>query len=139
MRSGRVLAIVSVAMLCGLRCAVAADGGLEITVTDVNGKPLPCRIHVLDAAGKGRYPAGLPHFRDHFVCPGKATLNLEAGDYTVEIERRPEYERFRRQSTILADKTTRNAATLRASPTWRPRVGSPASCTCIGPSRTCRC
>ncbi len=108
----RTVAVASIAVLCCLPYASAADGVLEITVTDVDRKPLPCRVHVIDAAGKGRHPDGLPHFRDHFVCPGEASLGLEPGDYTIEIERGPEYERFLRRTTILAGNTTRNEARL---------------------------
>lgn len=57
-----------------LTCAglVAARGAeVRFTVVDFdNGKPLPCRIHIKDAAGKAVRPGGLPFWYDHFVCAG---------------------------------------------------------------------
>jgi hypothetical protein len=78
-------------------CAVASAGTAQIAIVDENAKPLPCRIHLKDQAGRvpsGRQrAAGLPFFRDHFSCPGRAELELSAGAYTFEVERGPEYER----------------------------------------------
>ena len=66
---------------------------VRITVLDgKTGKPSPCRIHLKDAAGKPVRAANLPFFRDHFVCPGEARLELPVGNYTCEIERGPEYK-----------------------------------------------
>jgi hypothetical protein len=66
---------------------------VEITVLDrATGKPVPCRVHLKDAAGKPQRPARLPFWNDHFVCPGTAGLDLPAGKYTIEVERGPEYE-----------------------------------------------
>jgi hypothetical protein len=55
------------------------------------GKPLPCRIHMKDTAGKAVRPGGLPFWYDHFVCAGIAELDLSPGDYRYEIDRGPEY------------------------------------------------
>lgn len=83
-----------VALICsGLGCAIVNAGSVEITVVDEDGKPLPCRIHLKDKAGKPQRAAGLPFFRDHFSCPGRVELQLPAGAYAYEIERGPEYER----------------------------------------------
>ena len=58
-------------------------GAVEITVTDkADGKPVACRLHVKDAAGKPQRAASLPFWFDHFVCPGTVTLDLAAGAYT---------------------------------------------------------
>lgn len=74
----------------------AQDGpaGVQFTVVEKKtGQALPCRIHVFDKAGKPQRAGALPFFRDHFVCPGQARLELSPGDYTYEIERGPEYAR----------------------------------------------
>jgi len=78
-----------------LGCAslVSAHGAeLRFTVVDFDtGKPLPCRVHMKDPAGKAARPTGLPFWYDHFVCPGTAKLELAAGNYSYEIDRGPEY------------------------------------------------
>jgi hypothetical protein len=79
-------------------------GAVEITITDkATGKPVPCRFHVKDAAGKPQRAAKLPFWRDHFVCPGTVSLDLAAGEYTYECERGPEYT-LRKGSFTVADK-----------------------------------
>jgi len=88
-----VVGTVCLALVCGGVDAGIAEGGkVRITVTGENGEPLPCRIHLTDEAGKPQRAGGLPFFRDHFVCPGTAELELPAGSYHYEIERGPEYE-----------------------------------------------
>lgn len=62
-----------------------------IVVNSATGKPVPCRIHLKDAAGKPQRVPDLPFWNDHFVCPGKVSLELPAGNYTYEIERGPEH------------------------------------------------
>jgi len=65
---------------------------LHFTVLDSeNGRPLPCRVHLKDAAGKPVRPKGLPFWNDHFVCAGVAELDLTPGNYRYEIDRGPEY------------------------------------------------
>ena len=70
-----------------------ADGRVKFRIDDRDAQPLPCRIHVKDEAGKSQRAAGLPFWKDHFVCPGKADLQLPDGAYTYLIERGPEYAR----------------------------------------------
>jgi len=55
-------------------------------------EPIPCRIHLLNAAGKAQKPDGLPYFHDHFVCEGTVAVSVAPGAYTYEIERGPEFE-----------------------------------------------
>src|SRR2546429_540670 len=78
-----------------LTCAgFSAAHGTEIRLTVLDfdtGKPLPCRIHMKDDAGKPVRPKGLPFWYDHFVCPGVAELDLAPGLFAYEIERGPEY------------------------------------------------
>jgi hypothetical protein len=65
---------------------------VEISIVDKKtGKPVPCRIHLKDKAGKLQRAGMLPFWYDHFVCPGTAQLELRAGEYTYEVERGPEY------------------------------------------------
>ena len=71
---------------------LAAGGKLELIVVDAEtGQPVPCRIHLKNAAGKPQRVRGLPFFQDHFVFPGKVTLRLPRGTYTFELERGKEY------------------------------------------------
>ena len=65
---------------------------LQFNVNDESGRPLPCRIHLFDAAGKPQRAPGQPFFRDHFVCSGRVALDLAAGTYRYIISRGPEYE-----------------------------------------------
>ena len=64
----------------------------QITVVDEMSRLLPCRIHVIDSAGRPWRAEDQPFWRDHFVCPGSATLELPPGRYSYEVERGPEYE-----------------------------------------------
>jgi hypothetical protein len=66
---------------------------LSIRVDDPRGTALPCRIHLSNAEGKPQQAAGLPFWKDHFVCDGRVTLSLVPGKYRYEIERGPEHQR----------------------------------------------
>ena len=89
--------------------AVAADGRLQFRVNDAQGQPLPCRIHVADGEGKAWQAAGLPFWRDHFVCSGQAALELPPGTYRYTVERGPEYESASGSVDIASDgQTTRS-------------------------------
>src|SRR5213075_2902364 len=67
---------------------------LEITEAG-SRKPIPCRVHLIDETGKPVAVERLPFFRNHFVCPGTAELQLKPGRYTYEFERGPEYRAAR--------------------------------------------
>lgn len=67
---------------------------LQFVIDDSRGQPLPCRVHVFDAANKPVQAAGLPFWKDHFSCSGRVTLQLSAGKYKYEIERGPEHQRI---------------------------------------------
>jgi hypothetical protein len=76
------------------------------------GKPVACRLHVKDAAGKPQQAAKLPSWRDHFVCPGTAQLELAPGQYTYEIERGPEYRAQTGSFTITAGADEKRTVSL---------------------------
>lgn len=77
----------------GPRATAADTGTVNIEVVDETGQRLPCRVHLNDKTGKPQRGGELPFFRDHFSCPGRASLQLPAGTYSFEIERGPEYGR----------------------------------------------
>lgn len=88
-------------------------GRVEITVIDkATGKPVPGRIHLKDAAGKGQKADKLPFWNDHFVCPGEVSLALPPGKYTVEIERGPEFALHTDAFTLEAGATKKLTAEL---------------------------
>lgn len=84
-----------VVFLCALPPTVKGDSEWQLRVDDSRGQALPCRVHLTSANGKPVLPAGLPSWKDHFSCPGRATLPLAPGRYAYEIERGPEHERLR--------------------------------------------
>jgi len=74
------------------RFALASGGQLELLIVDRDTRqPIPCRMHLRNAAGKPRRAKRMPFWHDHFALPGKVTLRLPAGSYSFEIERGPEY------------------------------------------------
>ena len=104
---------IALALLAG--CAttsVSRASDWRFVITDSEGQPLPCRIHVADAQGRPQRPPGAPFFRDHFVCPGEAELEISAGTYHFEIERGPEYESVSGDIEIEGDQTEETAITL---------------------------
>jgi hypothetical protein len=103
MRKKRDLAVglLSTLLVVGLGLAQDSKARVEITVQDKKtDKPTPCRLHLLDRAGKPQRAGALPFWRDHFVCPGTVQLELAPGDYTYEVERGPEYTASRGTFTV---------------------------------------
>ncbi len=83
-----------IALLSLLRPAEGrgADGKLLLTVVDAKTqKPVACRMHLVGPGNRPKRIEGAPFWSDHFVFPGKITLNLPEGHYTFELERGPEY------------------------------------------------
>jgi hypothetical protein len=71
---------------------MASNGQLELIVVEKEGgSPIPCRMQLHNALGRPWLPRGVPHLGDHFVFPGRITLELPLGNYAFEIERGPEY------------------------------------------------
>jgi hypothetical protein len=81
--------LATIAFLPALGQGPGDLGRVEFTVTE-NGKLVPCRLHVKDAAGKAQRGGKLPFWHDHIVCAGSAHMDLPAGKYTYECERGPE-------------------------------------------------
>ena len=89
-------------LLVVVAAAIAATGivraeelsRVQFAIVGENAQPLPCRIHLKDHLQQPCYPEQLPHWADHFVCPGNVELSLPAGDYSFQIERGPEYRRM---------------------------------------------
>ena len=76
---------------------------LHFEIQNEDGQLLPCRIHLFDQNEKPQRAAGLPFWRDHFVCPGVARLDLPPGQYRYEIERGPEHERLKGEVAVSED------------------------------------
>jgi hypothetical protein len=92
-------------LVAGLARGQAAGGKLAISVVDKEtGKPLPCRVHLKDAAGKAQQAGALPFWRDHFDCPGDARIELPAGKYTYEVEHGPEFSAVKGETTVVGEK-----------------------------------
>ena len=87
-----------------ITAVTAAD--TQLRVTDHNGQMMPCRLHIRNAQGQSVHPDELPHWHDHFVCPGTARLTLPPGRYSWTAERGPEYSSVSGAFTITtADQT----------------------------------
>lgn len=89
---------IKVACACLLVYAgelVAATPVELIVLETTSPTPIPCRIHLADSTGRFVLPREFPAWRDHFVCGGRAALELGPGTYRYVIERGPEYSPLR--------------------------------------------
>jgi hypothetical protein len=77
---------------------------LRINVTDSDGEPLACRVHLRNAQGEPQRVLGQPFWNDHFVCSGRLTADLKAGVYAYDVERGPEHERKAGKIEVAAGK-----------------------------------
>lgn len=69
--------------------------GLLIEVTDGQGQPLPCRVHLADAEGQPQHGPTDIFWKDHVVCRGRQDFSLPPGRYRYAVERGPEWESLR--------------------------------------------
>ncbi|MEE3369044.1 MAG: CehA/McbA family metallohydrolase [Planctomycetota bacterium] len=83
----------------------SADGTAQFNVTDSQGEPLPCRVHLLNSTGKPQKVPGQPFWNDHFVCAGRVAVTLVPGTYSWQIERGPEHERVSGTVKVVSGKT----------------------------------
>jgi hypothetical protein len=87
-------------LLSAAMCSAAAPvGGQTISVPVTlhfresnSERPVACRVHLRDPAGKAVRAPALPFWKDHFVCSGDLTVSLAPGRYSYEAERGPEYQ-----------------------------------------------
>lgn len=93
-------------------CEAQDTTNLAFQITDRHGKPIPCRVHLRDSAGVSQKPAELPFWKDHFVCPGEASISLVPREYSWEIERGPEFHRLSGTVVAKRGKTMKVAETL---------------------------
>lgn len=98
----RVLAAcLTAAIACVPGWAWAVNGKLQIVVIDKQtGQPTPCRMHLKSPNGRPRVPKKTAGWDDHFVVPGKITLELPNGNYSFEIEKGLEYPAIRGHFSI---------------------------------------
>ena len=83
-------ALPALLLFCTL--PVGTAGEARITILDEqSGQPIPARIHLLNSEGKPQRPPGFPAWHDHFVCNGKAPVDLANGSYSCTAERGPEF------------------------------------------------
>ena len=105
--------VLHVLLLCACFVSQAQDNSsVEFRVSDSQGALVPCRIHLRDSEGKSKFAEGLPSWKDHFVCPGKARVNVVPGEYTWEIERGPEFRRLSGIAMVTPGKVTKVEQTL---------------------------
>jgi hypothetical protein len=88
LRNLLTLAIVAVST----NVTLAENPELEIRAIDKDTQePIAVRMHLFNAKGKPVLPKNVVSWKDHFVFPGTAVLQLPPGKYTFEIQRGPEY------------------------------------------------
>ncbi len=99
------------ALLAGLGMAMELRGEtLRIVIRErtgegVSDRTIPARIHLRGPDGKSVRHPRLPSWNDHFVCDGKATLDVPPGAYALTVERGPEYRRATAELTVVAGET----------------------------------
>jgi hypothetical protein len=109
----RVATAFGLVLLGAMGSIALGQGRVEIAVADKDGKPVACRVHLKDEAGKAQRAGKLPFWHNHFVCAGSATLELPAGKYAIEIERGPEFAAHSETFTLDAGGTKKLAVELK--------------------------
>lgn len=99
----------------GRQVLAAGMGRIEFELLDdKSGNVTPCRIHLIGSDDKPVKPIDLahPYWRDHFVCPGTASVKVPAGEYRYEIDRGPEYRLLRNKCVVAEDQIVQIRETL---------------------------
>lgn len=95
-------------------------GRVEITVTDGDLRPIPCKLDVRPRAADAALDFG-PETADfavknlRYAPNGKATLELPTGEYDIVVSHGPEYELVERPLTVTENRTTSLAVQLQRS------------------------
>jgi hypothetical protein len=89
-----------------------ADTSLTFRVNDGEGRPVPCRLHLRDAAGRPAPEGELPRRVDHLAFDGERVVSLSPGKYSYAIERSPEWERAEGEVTLAEGETLEIAVML---------------------------
>jgi hypothetical protein len=94
MLRGKILSLACVTGLLLASSTLAAKRGeVEIRVVDSKtSQPIAVRMHLKDAKGKTVKPPKSVFWHDHFVFDGSIKLELPVGNYSLELERGPEYK-----------------------------------------------
>lgn len=107
------------------RKRLGGTGRLALVLRDAGGRPLPARVSVTGADGRGWAPDSAWRHADdgfdrrergfertYFHVNGSATLLLSEGKYTVEVTRGLEYARVVRQVTVTRGSERRETIRL---------------------------
>lgn len=97
----RISLILPVFAACAAT-VLAANPELELRVIDADTRaPIAVRMHIRNSKGRPILPKNVVSWKDHFVFPGNAVLELPPGTYTFDMYRGPEY-RVRSGQFVLA-------------------------------------
>src|SRR5688572_20696390 len=100
-------------LLLAAALSLSQDTGVvDLTIVE-NGKPVACRIHLKDAAGKPVKVPGRIAWNDHHVVDGRDLLDLPEGTYTLTVERGPEHESVTRELRFRAGADQSSTVELR--------------------------
>lgn len=108
------LLIASIKICVGGTLALAlaeADNRLRVEIHDKKtGQPTPARVYLVDGQGKHWTPKGLIQYvkgeEEHFISPGDLHIQLPASDYTLTVERGPEYHPWTGSIRVQAGQET---------------------------------
>jgi hypothetical protein len=111
---------LTVLLVAGGFARISAAEMLQINVSDSDGNPVACRVHLTNDNREPLGAAGQPFWHDHFVCSGRVALELPPGSYAWQIERGPEWTRahggfsMKTGEPTTVDVTLTRIATLRS-------------------------
>ncbi len=107
------LYVSGLAMTGSISAAEPALLTVTLAINDeASGNSMPARVQLKDSSGKMHQPIQLPFWRDHFVCTGEVKLELAPGNYTMEVERGPEFLAHRSEFSVASGTPTNITVTL---------------------------